>query len=108
MLLQPVQGLPLLEPKITNNVRVKMVNSIQNSPETPQIDSCLSPWTHAKDDPAVSTTSVHNSNSIITETKNGEFLHNTGTGTYNDSSQRFKRLSEILQLDNTKHFYCKS
>ena len=43
MLLQPVQGLPLLEPKITNNVRVKMVNSIQNSPETPQIDSCLSP-----------------------------------------------------------------
>ena len=77
-----------------------MVNYIQNPRDTPQFDSCLPLFTHAKDGLVASSTSVRSSNSTITDFKNAEFLHNTSSGK-KDSSQRSKRLSKILQRDNT-------
>ena len=68
-----------------------MVIAIQNPPKPPQIDSCLPPLTHSTDDLAVSSTSVHSSNSTITETKNDDFLH--------DIDDRSRRFSE----NNSKH-----
>ena len=69
-----------------------MVNSIQNPPDTPRIDSYLPLLIHAKDDPTASSTSVRSSNSTITETKNAEFLDDTN----HDRSQ-------CISNNNAKH-----